>query len=95
MVSLVAELNADLAELDPPPEFREDHDRVVVHFEKIGAALSEVASAALAGDKEPARRIAIAVIAIFCETTGSLSSEEFKALVAVHFGVAPPPEECG
>ena len=90
MEALVDDVMAELAKLTPPTEFRDDHDQLVVHFERIGAFVDEIASGAREGDLGPARGIGPAATRIFCETEKSLTSEEFKAIVAVHIGRGPP-----
>ena len=86
----VARELAELAKLTHTTEFRDDHDQLVVHFERIGALVEKIASGAREGDLGPARGIGPAATRIFCETEKSLTSEEFKAIVAVHIGRGPP-----
>ena len=91
--TLVGALLAELTALTPPVEFQEDHDRLIDHFQRIGALVDEIAGAASVGDHELARRVGQAIGRIFCETDKSLGSEEFKTIVEVHLG-AGPPREC-
>ena len=86
MEALVDEVIAELLKLTPLTELRDDHDRLVVHFERIGALVDEIASGAREGDLGQVGLIGPATMAIFCETEKSLTSEEFKAIVAVHIG---------
>ena len=93
MEALVDEMMAELAKLTPPTQFLDDHNQLVAHFERIGTLVDEIVGAASEGDLIPARQVGPAAARIFCETDKSLTSEEFKAIVAVHIDAGPPGQQ--
>ena len=83
------EVRAQVESLTPPEELRADHDRLVAYYDGFIDRVNKLIAATEAGDVGTAQNQYFGFQAQFCETRGSFSSSQFKALVGLHFQADP------
>ncbi len=79
---------ADVSALSPPGELADDHRVLVLYFEQLLEAQTEIVGAAELGDGEAMRAAALINTRALCDASRELSPAG-RAIVGFHFGSEP------